>query len=85
MLNEGDFFYPDDRSQAYTIIELSIFEGRSVEAKKELINSIFSKVKQYTGIDNQDVEITIFETPMSNWGIRGMPGDELALNYKVKV
>ena len=84
-LNEGDFFYPDDRSQAYTIIELSIFEGRSVEAKKELIKSIFSKVKQYTGIDNQDVEITIFETPMSNWGIRGMPGDELALNYKVKV
>ena len=85
LLNEGDFFYPDDRSQAYTIIELSIFEGRSVEAKKELINSIFSKVKQYTGIDNQDVEITIFETPMSNWGIRGMPGDELTLNYKVKV
>jgi len=85
LLNEGDFFYPDDRSQTYTIIELSIFEGRSVEAKKELINSIFSKVKQYTGIGNQDVEITIFETPMYNWGIRGMPGDELALNYKVKV
>lgn len=84
-LNEGDFFYPLDRSQQYTIIELSIFEGRSVEAKKELLNLIFSKVKQYTDIDSQDVEITIFETPMSNWGIRGMPGDELALNYKVKV
>ena len=84
-LNEGDFFYPSDRSQQYIIIELSIFEGRSVEAKKELINLIFSKVKKYTDIDSQDVEITIFETPMSNWGIRGMPGDELALNYKVKV
>ena len=85
LLNEGDFFYPDDRSQEYTIIELSIFEGRSIETKKELINSIFSKVKQYVGIANQDVEITIFETPMSNWGIRGMPADELALNYKVNV
>ena len=85
LLNDDDFFYPADRSQEYTVIELSIFEGRSIEAKKELINSIFSKVKQYAGIDNQDVEITIFETPMSNWGIRGMPGDELALNYKVKV
>lgn len=84
-LNEGDFFYPSDRSQQYTIIELSIFEGRSLEAKKELINLMFSKVKQYTDIDSQDVEITIFETPMSNWGIRGVPGDELALNYKVKV
>jgi phenylpyruvate tautomerase PptA (4-oxalocrotonate tautomerase family) len=85
LLNEGEFFYPADRSENYVIIELSIFEGRSIEAKKELINLIFSKVKEYTGIDNQDVEITIFETPMSNWGIRGMPGDELALNYKVKV
>lgn len=85
LLNEGDFFYPEDRSQAYTIIELSIFEGRSVEAKKELIKLIFSKLNQHAGIDDQDIEITIFETPMSNWGIRGMPGDELALNYKVKV
>ncbi|APF21976.1 putative transglutaminase-like protein [Clostridium butyricum] len=32
-----------------------------------------------------DVEITIFETPNYNWGIRGVPGDELGLNYKVNV
>ncbi|OAD23186.1 transglutaminase-like protein [Candidatus Thiomargarita nelsonii] len=37
------------------------------------------------GIEPQDIEITLFETPMSNWGIQGMPGDELALNYKVKI
>jgi len=85
LLNDDDFFYPSDRSEHYTIIELSIFEGRSVEAKKELINLIFSNVKQYADIDHQDVEITLFETPMSNWGIRGMPADELALNYKIKV
>jgi hypothetical protein len=32
-----------------------------------------------------DVEITITETPKYNWGIRGMIGDELKLNYKVEV
>ena len=85
LLNEDEFFYPDDRSHEYTIIELSMFEGRSIEAKKEIINMLFSKIKQYAAIDSQNIEITIFETPMSNWGIRGMPGDELALNYKVKV
>lgn len=36
-------------------------------------------------ISVNDVEITIFETPKENWGIRGLPGDELALNYKVEV
>jgi len=85
LLADEDFIYPTDRSKEYTIIELSIFEGRSLEVKKELINLVFSKIKKYADIDSQDVEITIFETPMSNWGIRGTPGDELALNYKVNV
>lgn len=81
---ERDFLFPNDRSEEYTIIEISIFEGRSIETKKELIRSIFENM-QKAGIDSQDVEITIFETPKSNWGIRGKPGDELQLNYKVEV
>lgn len=85
MLDEENFKYPADRSSSYTIIELSIFEGRSIETKKQLINLLFKKIKEQAGIKEQDLEITIFETPMSNWGIRGIPGDELALNYKVKV
>jgi phenylpyruvate tautomerase PptA (4-oxalocrotonate tautomerase family) len=85
MLDEENFKYPDDRSGNYTIIELSIFEGRSIETKKQLINLLYKKINKQTGIEENDIEITIFETPMSNWGIRGMPGDELALNYKVKV
>jgi phenylpyruvate tautomerase PptA (4-oxalocrotonate tautomerase family) len=32
----------------------------------------------------QDVEITIHESPKENWGIRGKPGDELSLSYKVE-
>ncbi len=85
MLDKENFKYPEDRSSNYTIIELSIFEGRSIEAKKQLINLLYEKINKQTGIEENDIEITIFETPMSNWGIRGMPGDELALNYKVKV
>ena len=85
MLDEENFKYPPDRSSNYTIIELSIFEGRSIETKKQLINLLYKKIKEQAGIEEQDIEITIFETPMSNWGIRGIPGDELALNYKVKV
>ncbi len=85
MLDKENFKYPDDRSSNYTIIELSIFEGRSIETKKKLINLLYEKINKQTGIEENDIEITIFETPMSNWGIRGMPGDELALNYKVKV
>jgi len=80
-----DFIHPADRSDAYTIIEISIFEGRSVEAKKSLINLLFANIEKACGIQAQDVEITIFETPMANWGIRGLPAEELTLNYKVRV
>ncbi len=84
-LDQEDFIHPADRSPNYTIIEISMFEGRSAQAKQDLILKLFSGVEQRCGIAPQDVEITIFETPKANWGIRGMPGDQLALNYKVDV
>ena len=84
-LEADSFIHPADRSSNYVIIEISMFEGRSAETKRNLIRTLFSSIHQSCGIEPQDVEITIFETPKSNWGIRGMPGDELMLNYKVNV
>lgn len=84
-LDSQDFMYPEDRSDNYTIIEISMFEGRSVETKKNLIRLLFTKLREDCDLDPQDVEITMFETPASNWGIRGLPGDELSLPYKVDI
>lgn len=84
-LGENEFFFPTDRSERYLIIEISMFEGRGVETKKALIRALFQKLEAEVGIVAQDVEITIFETPRSNWGIRGQCGDELWLSYTVEV
>lgn len=84
-MDESDFYYPSDRTQAYTIIEISIFDGRSVAAKKRLIRLLIDRINTKFGISMRDLEITIFETPKHNWGIRGIPGDELSLSYKVEV
>jgi phenylpyruvate tautomerase PptA (4-oxalocrotonate tautomerase family) len=84
-LAKDDFVYPSDRSDCYTLIEISMFEGRSIETKKQLIRLLFARLKQDISLAPNDVEITITETPRSNWGIRGQPGDELALGYAVKV
>ncbi len=83
-LEEENFFYPADRSERYTIIEISMFEGRSKETRKGLIREIFRRFEADLGSAPQDVEITIHESPRENWGIRGKPGDELALSYKVE-
>ncbi|MEQ8672569.1 MAG: tautomerase family protein [Aggregatilineales bacterium] len=84
-LNADDFYTPEGRSEKYTIIEISMFKGQTVESKKALIHLIFARFEAQLGITPHDVEITIFETPRHDWGIRGKTGDELALNYKVEV
>ena len=84
-LEREDFIHPPDRSDRYTIIEISMFEGRTAEAKRTLIRLLFERIHRDLDIDPHDVEITLFESPMQNWGLRGLPADEIALPYSVNV
>lgn len=80
-----DFYYPAGRSAAYTVIEITMMQGRSIAARKTLIHSLFRDIEEQLNIQPVDVEITIFESPAENWGFRGMTGDEANLNYSIKV
>jgi phenylpyruvate tautomerase PptA (4-oxalocrotonate tautomerase family) len=84
-METDDFYYPDSASARYTIIEISMFEGRSVETKKQLIRLLFERICERADRLPNEVEVTISETPKHNWGFRGLPGDEVGLNYKVDV
>lgn len=84
-LEADDFVFPAERSDKYTILEVLMFEGRSAAAKKELIRLLFERFRAELGYNADDLEVTLLETPRANWGIRGLPGDELALSYKVEV
>jgi 4-oxalocrotonate tautomerase family enzyme len=83
-LDAENFLHPPDRSARYTIVEIDLFTGRTPETKKTLIRRIFSELQEAAGLAPQDVEITLHESPKENWGIRGLPGDELALSYRVE-
>jgi tautomerase-like protein len=84
-LDAEDFFYPSGRSERYIIVEISMFEGRSVAAKKLLMRLLFERAERELGIMPMDLELTIHETPKHNWAFRGLPGDEHVLAYKVEV
>ena len=84
-MDAGDFYFPASASEKYTIIEISMFEGRSIETKKQLIRLLFDRACQQADRKPNEVEVTITETPKHNWGFRGSPGDEVSLTYKVDV
>lgn len=84
-IDADSYFYFETRTPKHTIIEINLFEGRSIEAKKKLHRLLFDRFAAELGISNMDLEITLFESPKHNWGIRGKSGDELDLNYKVEV
>nr|BFE83561.1 tautomerase family protein [Planobispora longispora] len=82
LLDADDLLCPQ-RSERYLIVEIVCFEGRSEEAKRDLIRTLFDRTGQALGLAPEDLEIVILEAPKVNWGIRGVPGDELALTYPV--
>ncbi|MBE1878402.1 tautomerase family protein [Myceligenerans pegani] len=83
LLDDGDLVAP--RSEAYLVLEIVCFTGRSREAKRALIRAMYDDVAPALGLPSDDLEIVILESPRENWGIRGTPADELDLTYRVEV
>lgn len=84
-LAKEDFLMPEGRTEAYTILEISMIEGRTSKTKKKLIRLLFDRIQEQVGITYTDLEICIYESPACNWGFRGMHGDEVQLNYDINV
>ncbi|MEM7356676.1 MAG: tautomerase family protein [Acidobacteriota bacterium] len=81
-----DFYYPEGRTDAYTVIELNMMSGRRAETQRKLIKALFRAIESALAIAPMDVEILLKEQPPHCWGFRGMTGDEAKdLKYEIKV
>jgi phenylpyruvate tautomerase PptA (4-oxalocrotonate tautomerase family) len=80
-----NFQVPLDKSENYILVEITMFSGRSLEAKKSLYRSIVDNLGAL-GIQPLDVFIVLHEIPLENWGIRGgKPASEVDLGFNVNV
>jgi phenylpyruvate tautomerase PptA (4-oxalocrotonate tautomerase family) len=84
-MDKENMLYPEGRTEAYTIIEITMIEGRTVDVRKKLIRLLSDRISEKVGIAQQDLEICIQESPACNWGFRGMHGDEVKLNYRINI
>ena len=80
-----DYQVSPDKTQNYILVEITMFAGRSFQAKKKLYQEIVTNLGKL-GILAGDVFIVIHEVPLENWGIRGgIPASEVDLGFKVSV
>jgi phenylpyruvate tautomerase PptA (4-oxalocrotonate tautomerase family) len=80
-----DFELPPDKSERFTLVEITMFPGRTLTAKRRLYKAIVAKLGML-GIPGNDVFIVLHEPPMENWGIRGgTPASEIDLGFQVDV
>jgi len=81
------FACPPAREQPefYTHISIDAFEGRSLDAKRNLYRAIVNHLEPF-GIPKDHVKILLRELPKENWGIRGgQAGCDVELGFKIDV
>jgi phenylpyruvate tautomerase PptA (4-oxalocrotonate tautomerase family) len=82
----SDFEFPPDRSENVTIIEITMFKGRTLETKTALYQAIVDNLENKPGITGFDVMIILLEPPLENWGVRGgKPASEIDFGFKIDI
>jgi phenylpyruvate tautomerase PptA (4-oxalocrotonate tautomerase family) len=79
------FAVPPGKTENYTFVEITLFPGRSLEAKRTLYRSIVRRFGEF-GIEPSDIFIVLNEPSLDNWGIRGgLPASEVDIGFKLDV
>ena len=80
-----DFELPPGSSDDFVLVEVTMFAGRSRQAKRLLYQALVGSFGTL-GVAPTDVVVVLQEPPMDNWGIRGgQMASEVDLGFEVQV
>lgn len=65
------------KTENYTLVEVMMFPGRSIDAKRTLYQGIVQRFGAL-GIAPLDVMVVLTEPPKESWGILGVPASDTA-------
>jgi phenylpyruvate tautomerase PptA (4-oxalocrotonate tautomerase family) len=79
------FLIPEIASERFTLVEATIFSGRSIETKRALYQAVVKNLGAL-GIAAADVRVVLYEVPRENWGLKGgIPASEIELGFEVEI
>lgn len=81
----GDTSFGAAASENYTLVEITLFPGRTHDAKRALYRAIVRRLGDF-GIEAAAVKVILHEVARENWGLRGgQSGADIAPGFKVDV
>jgi phenylpyruvate tautomerase PptA (4-oxalocrotonate tautomerase family) len=81
---EGSVYFPENAGGPYINIDITMYPGRTKEAKRKLFQLLTAALLPF-GFEPKNIMITLHEPPIGNWGVQGVPGDEVQLGYSLDV
>jgi phenylpyruvate tautomerase PptA (4-oxalocrotonate tautomerase family) len=79
------FELPPGKGDRFTLVEVTMFAGRSADAKRRLSRAVVANLAG-RGVPASDVLIVLHEVPLESWGIRGgTPASDVDLGFEVGV
>jgi hypothetical protein len=80
-----NFAIPQGAGERYTHIEIALFFGRSIDAKRALYRDIVRSLEPFS-VPSHDVKIVLIEVPKDNVGFRGgKAASDVELGYETVV
>jgi phenylpyruvate tautomerase PptA (4-oxalocrotonate tautomerase family) len=79
------FELPPGKGDRFTLVEVTMFAGRSADAKRRLSRAVVANLAGRGG-PASDVLIVLHEVPLESWGVRGgTPASDVDLGFEVGV
>ncbi|MGI5865391.1 MAG: tautomerase family protein [Myxococcales bacterium] len=82
----GNVATGDRPPESWTLVEITAFAGRSLEAKRKLYTALARRLSVRPGIPPASLMVVLHEEPRESWSVRGgTAACDAALGYKVEV
>lgn len=76
---------PPRHSNRYTIVSITMFEGRTETTKRSLYAQVVQQLDAAAGIPASDVQIVVYEPPLANWSIGGPPATDTDPGFDIQI
>lgn len=80
----SEFLRPRQMSARYVVVTVTMFSGRSLDAKRALYAAITEAVVG-AGALREEVDVVVLEPPRENWARAGVASSDVELDFEVDI